>query len=87
MKVAIPVELEPFVQSVIGNGTYKTEAEVVGEALRILKKREQLRRDVDAGVEQLDRGQYSQYGEDSFGQFLEDVKAEERERFGDESCD
>ena len=57
MKVAIPVEFEPFVQSIIGSGTYKTEAEVVGEALRILKKREQLRRDVNDGIKQLEEGE------------------------------
>jgi len=56
MNVAIPAELEQFVQGIIGSGNYKTEADVVGEALRLLQKREQLCKDVNAGIEQLEQG-------------------------------
>jgi len=81
MDVAIPAELEPFVRSVISSGTYDDAEQVVGEALRLLEKREQLRREVQAGVEQLNRGEYAEYDEHSFGQFLEDVRTEQRRRF------
>ena len=81
MNVSIPVELEEFVQAVIERGTYQSEAEVVSEALRLLKKREQLRQAVRGGVEQLDRGEYSEYDENSLPEFLADVEARQRERF------
>lgn len=74
MKVAIPPEFEPFVQSIIGSGSYKTEAEVVGEALRILKKREQLRRDVNAGINQLEEGEGVD-GEEVFERLEKKAKA------------
>ena len=79
MNVPIPADVEQFVESVIRSGSFQTEAEVVGEALRLLKKREQLRRKVNAGVEQLDRGKYTEYDEDSLPQFLADVEARRRD--------
>lgn len=79
--VSIPTELEPFVEGVVQEGTYHNPTEVVGEALRLLARREQLLHDVRAGVEQLDRGEYSEYGEDAQRDFLADIDAEEQARF------
>jgi putative addiction module CopG family antidote len=79
--VPIPAELESFVQGVVENGTYRSPAEVVGEALRLLARREKLLRDVKAGVDQLDRGEYSEYGADSEETFLADIATEEQSRF------
>jgi putative addiction module CopG family antidote len=79
--VAIPAELELFVQGVVRSGNYHNPDEVVGEALRLLARREQLLHDVKAGVEQLDRGEYTEYGVDSKQEFLADIAAEEQTRF------
>ena len=87
MNVPILAEFERFVQSVILSGNYADAAEVVAEALRLLEKREHLRRNVRAGVEQLDSGQYTEYHEDSLGEFVGDIEAEERERFADENTE
>jgi putative addiction module CopG family antidote len=81
IQVPIPPELEPFVQGVVQNGSYPNPTEVVGEALRLLARREQLLHDVKAGVEQLDRGEYAEYGEDSREEFLADIETEEQARF------
>jgi antitoxin ParD1/3/4 len=81
INVAIPAELELFVQGVVRNGSYHNPAEVVGEALRLLARREQLLHDVKAGVEQLDRGEYTEYGVDSQQEFSADIRAEEQSRF------
>lgn len=80
MNVPIPAEFQEFVQSIIRTGNYQSEAEVVGEALRLLRKREELRCEVDAGVEQLDRGEYTEYDEDSLPRFLADIEARQRAR-------
>ena len=79
--VAIPAELEPFVEGVVLSGSYHNPAEVVGEALRLLARREQLLHDVKAGVEQLDRGEYTEYEVDSQQEFLADIRTEEESRF------
>jgi antitoxin ParD1/3/4 len=81
INVPIPVEMEPFVQGVVENGSYHNPTEVVGEALRLLARRERLLCDVKAGVEQLDHGEYTEYGEDSQEIFLADIVAEEQNRF------
>jgi antitoxin ParD1/3/4 len=81
MQVSIPTELEPFVEGVVRQGAYHNPTEVVGEALRLLARREKLLRDVKAGVEQLDRGDYTEYGMDSEQEFLADIRAEEQARF------
>ena len=81
IQVSIPTELEPFVEGVVHEGTYHNPTEVVGEALRLLARREQLLHDVKAGVEQLDRGEYTEYGEESQQAFLADIDAEEQARF------
>jgi putative addiction module CopG family antidote len=73
IQVPIPAELEPFVEGIVNSGAYHDPAEVVGEALRLLARREQLLRDVRAGVEQLDRGEYTEYGEDSDSQDVQDA--------------
>ena len=81
INVAIPAELELFVQGVVQSGSYHNPAEVVGEALRLLARREQLLHEVKAGVEQLDRGEHTEYGTDSQEKFLADIQAEEQSRF------
>jgi putative addiction module CopG family antidote len=79
--VSIPSEFEPFVEGIVASGSYHNPTEVVGEALRLLARREQVLRDVKAGVAQLDRGEYTEYGQGSLDEFLADVKAEEKNRF------
>ncbi len=81
IQVPIPVELESFVQGVVERGSYHDPAEVVGEALRLLERREQLLQSIKVGVEQLDRGEYTEYSDDSQEEFLADIRAEEQKRF------
>lgn len=65
MDVPLTPELERLVKSKVESGGYPSAGEVVGEALRLLEERdrlrdarfERLRREVQAGVEQLDRGE------------------------------
>jgi antitoxin ParD1/3/4 len=61
MTVEIPPDLQQFVDQIIGAGGYKSEAEVVGQALRLLQQRqrriEELRREIQPALEQLDRGE------------------------------
>lgn len=79
MPVQITPELESLVQEILAQGEFQDEAEVLREALHLLQKRQQLMRDVNDGVAQLDRGESSEYDENSFDQFLNDVRAAEQE--------
>ncbi len=57
MNISIPPELEGFVQSLILSGDYRNSDEVVGTALKMLQNKEKLRREIQAGIDQLDQGQ------------------------------
>ena len=81
IQVSIPTELEPFVDAAVRDGRFHDSAEVVSEALRLLARREQLFRDINAGVEQLGRGEYTEYEDNSLRAFLADIEAEEQARF------
>jgi len=56
MSVEMTPELQGLVQNIFRSGTYRDENEVLSEALRLLERREQLRREVNAGIEQLEQG-------------------------------
>ena len=56
MNLEIPSDLNPFVQQLIASGSYRNENDVVIEGLRLLKSREQLRADVEAGIAELEAG-------------------------------
>ncbi len=70
MNVEIPHELSEFVQEMISTGDYRDENELLIEGLRLLKSREQLRHDVNAGIEQLEAGQGTD-GDEVFARLAE----------------
>ena len=65
MDVTLTPELEHLIQDKVASGLYASESEVIREALRLLKDRdelkllaiEDLRREIQKGLDQLDRGE------------------------------
>lgn len=65
MDVTLTPELERLIHDKIASGLYASESEVIREALRLLKDRdelrllaaEDLRREIQKGLDQLDRGE------------------------------
>lgn len=65
MDVTLPPELERLIHDKVSSGLYASQDEVIREALRLLKDRddlrllavEDLRREVQKGLDQLDRGE------------------------------
>lgn len=57
---------EEFVQRQITTGRYETVSEVIRESLRLMEDREArlsaLRSELDVGLNQLDRGEYVDWG-------------------------
>ncbi len=83
MTVEIPSEFQRFVNQVIGSGSYTTESEVVGDALRLLQQRrqriEELRREIQPALDQLDRGEGIELkNEEELDAFFEDIKTRGR---------
>jgi antitoxin ParD1/3/4 len=65
MNISLTPELEQLVDDKVRSGRYASASEVIREGLRLLEEREQLkqqrlnevRRKIDRGIEQLDRGE------------------------------
>ena len=65
MDVTLTPELEHLIQDKVASGLYASESEVIRAALRLLKDRddlkllavEDLRREIQKGLDQLDRGE------------------------------
>ena len=88
MNISLTPELEQLVNDKLQSGMYQTASEVIREGLRLLKERDQqleaLRRDIRAGFEAVDRGEYTDYDEATLPELSERVKARGRKRLADE---
>jgi len=81
LPITLRDEDERFIQNAVRSGSYLTHSEVVASALDLLKareefrriRREQLRTEIQKGVEQLDRGETAEFT-------AEDIKRLGRER-------
>ncbi len=71
MNIQIPADFHPAVQKLISEGRFRDEGEIVAEGIRLVLVREQLEKDVQAGLDDLDAGNRID---------AEDVYAEARER-------
>ena len=79
MNVSLTPELERFVNGKVGSGRYHSASEVIREGLRLLKQQdevnehqlEELRREIQIGIDQDDRGQVSGFTKET----LKEIKA------------
>ena len=86
MNVSLTPELEELVHEKVSTGMYQTASEVVREALRLLRERDEfeaLRRDIRAGFEDIERGDYVEFDEHTIKDFVEDIKARGRLRLAE----
>lgn len=89
MNVSLTPKLEKLVSEKVATGLYGSASEVVREALRLLEQREQmrqarldqLRKDLDVGIAQLDLGVRSPFDVDA----LERIKARGRRLLASQS--
>jgi antitoxin ParD1/3/4 len=84
MGVDIPAEFQQFVESAIQSGSFHNESEVIGEALRLLQKRQSyiqhLREQIEPALGQLDRGEGVELDDESLDTFFDDIKSRGRKR-------
>lgn len=84
MNVSLTPELEQLVNDKVKTGMYQTASEVIREGLRLLKERDarlaQLRADIRAGFEAIERGEYEEYDEHTTKKLAEDIKRRGRQR-------
>ena len=87
MNVSLTPELERLIHDKVDAGSYQTASEVVRDALRLLKLRDeglvQLRRDIQAGFDQIERGEFAEYTLRSTAKLASQVKARGRKRLAE----
>jgi antitoxin ParD1/3/4 len=87
MNVSLTAELEQLVAEKVKTGMYQTASEVVREGLRLLRERDmaQLRGDIRAGFEAINRGEYEDYDERTTKSLAKDIKKRGRQRLAEAS--
>ena len=88
MNVSLTPTLEELVQRKVGTGLYNSASEVIREALRLLEERDEmrkirlgtLRQEISVGLDQLERGEVSEYDDQSLNTLAGDIKAKGRKR-------
>jgi antitoxin ParD1/3/4 len=81
------LKLEQLVNDKVKSGMYQTASEVIREGLRLLKERDdrlaQLRAEIRAGFDDVERGEYDEYDEHTTKQLAEDIKSRGRRRLAE----
>jgi antitoxin ParD1/3/4 len=57
MSTGLTPENEQFVSDAVQSGSYSSREAVLDEAIALLRQREELRRKINAGIEQIERGE------------------------------
>jgi antitoxin ParD1/3/4 len=85
MSDTIPSDLEQFVQQQVATGQYHSQDEVVVAGLRILRevksRQAAFREQIQAGVDQLDRGEGIELSRDELRAFFDDIQARGQQRY------
>ena len=85
MTTLIPPELESFVQQQLASGEYRSAEEVIGAGLRVLQelkhRQEDFRKEVQIGVDQLDRGEGILLDQAGLRQFFDEIQQRGQSRY------
>lgn len=83
MHVSLTPHLEELVRDKVKSGLYNSASEVVREALRLMEDRdrvremrlEDLRKEIQIGIDQLERGESTEYTTETLHELFDDIKA------------
>ncbi len=84
MDVSLSTQNEKLIKEKMESGEYGSPDEVLGAALRLLDERDKkltaLRADVQVGLDQLERGEYTEYTDETLHELFDNVTRRGRER-------
>lgn len=83
MSNIIPPEFQDFVDHELSTGNYRSAEEIVSDGLRLLRERKlyELRKEIDVGRKQLDRGEAIEIeNPEELERFFDDIKQRGRLR-------
>lgn len=75
MAASISPDNERFLEKAVADGRFADRGEALDEAVRLLRRREERHRDVEAGVDDLYDQKYTEYDEIDLDRFLANIKA------------
>jgi antitoxin ParD1/3/4 len=85
----LPPDLEQFVFDQLAKGKYQSATDVVCDAVRLLREREErlesLRAEIDQGISQLDAGEFIELdSDDELQAFFNDIETRGKQRLASE---
>lgn len=89
MNISLTPELENLINEKVKSGLYNSASEVIRESLRLLQeqdelrriRRDELRREIMLGVEQIRRGEYIEVKSSEMKDFADRIVKEARDEF------
>lgn len=73
MNIDLPAEAAQFIEGLVASGQYQSADEAIADGIRLLMTRQQLRAEIQKGVDELDAGQ-SIDGKQVFAELRERAK-------------
>ncbi len=88
MNVSLSPKLEALINEKVASGVYSSASEVLREALQLLDERDReqsaqldaLRKEVAIGIEQLERGEYTEYTDETLPELREKITKRGQEK-------
>jgi antitoxin ParD1/3/4 len=81
--ISLTAEQDAFIEKAVKSGEYQNASEAVRDALRVLRQRQRedalklkaLRAQIKAGIEALDRGEFTEIADTGLDRYLENLTA------------
>jgi antitoxin ParD1/3/4 len=87
MQITLTPEIEQFFRDELATGRYRSENEILLEAMQLLSARdrrlEQLRAQVQIGRDQLHRGEFVEFDEAGLAKFFQGLQERGRQRYAE----
>jgi hypothetical protein len=78
MSTNLSPEINQLIAQELALGHYRSEEELLTEAVQLLSQRNALRKQIEAGTRQLEAGEYTDYDRDALRQRRDDLKTGKR---------
>ncbi len=80
MSIPSTPQIDQLVEKLYQSGEFQSRTEVIDRALRLLQRRQEVAQLVEVGLEELDAGELTTYGEHERDRFVADIVANSRDR-------
>lgn len=79
MNIPISQQNQDFIEQAVAAGLFPDQSRALDEAVSLLREREELRLSLQQAADELDRGDFTEYGPGEKAKFIADIKTLSRE--------